>query len=410
MTSGRKLERLGDGPEPQWLTDEAIGAVEVLEPPPFEPAEYDARMRRVCARLTELDADALLVFRPSSVEYLCGYHTQETAPQPLLVTHEGARLYVMDLEVGRALASSSADEIVYTGYDNTRDRDELVTAHVRRTLGTGGRLAVELQGATTPPAVIDRLRSLGLALVDGRFLVETLRLVLSPAELRCMEEAARITALGLDAAVGAAREPAATDSTVAAAIAAALHREADSRSAWGPLVVSEPRAGVPHSTFRSEPLAAPGSTFLEFAGTHHRYHAPVMRTVVRGRPSPVTLRLADRSRTALAAVLAHAKAGVACSEVARRAREALGPLEADEVFHWMFGYPVGLAHPPHWMDGAPFCLTADNPGLLQAGMTFHVPASFRSFGAQCVGLSQTFVVEPDGARALTHGAAELIEL
>lgn len=409
MFSAESLVRLGEGREPDWLTDEAIKVVEAAEPAPFDAAEYRERLRRVRHRLSELDADALLVFRPSSVEYLCGYHTQETAPQPLLVTPEGSRLYVMDLEVGRALASSSAGEIVYTGYDNTRNRDDLVTEHVRRTLGPRTRLAVELHGASTPPAVIDRLRELGLALVDGRFLVETLRLVLSPAELRYMEEAARITALGVDAAVDAAGHSGATDSTVAAAIAAALHREANSVSAWGPLVVTEPRSGIPHSTFRSDPLAA-GSTFLEFTGACHRYHAPVMRTLVRGRPSPVTLRLADRARTALAAVLAHAKAGVACSEVARRAGEALGPLRPDEVFHRMFGYPVGLAHPPHWMDGAPFCLTADNPGTLEAGMTFHVPASFRSFGAQCVGLSQTFVVEQGGARVLTHGPAELIEL
>jgi hypothetical protein len=43
-------------------------------------------------------------------------------------------------------------------------------------------------------------------------------------------------------------------------------------------------------------------------------------------------------------------------------------------------------------------------------MVFHIPGSFRRFGRSGVGLSQTFVVERDGARALTHGAAELLDV
>jgi hypothetical protein len=37
----------------------------------------------------------------------CDYHTAETAPQPLLVTMDDTNPYVLDPEVGRALASST---------------------------------------------------------------------------------------------------------------------------------------------------------------------------------------------------------------------------------------------------------------------------------------------------------------
>lgn len=409
MALARNLAALGGGSSPRWLTEDTVETIQSLEPAPFPAEEYGHRMRRVRDRLTELNADALIVFRPSSIEYLSGYHTQETAPQPLLVTHDSTYLYVMDLEVGRALASSSAKNILFTSYANTRSGTELITDHVLGVLPDRARLAIEFGNTSTPPRLIDLFRARGLSLVDGQYLVENLKLVLSPAELRYMDEAARVTKLGVDAAAEAAALSGATDSTVAAAIAEALHREANSVSAWGPLVVTAPRSGVPHSTFKGEPIGA-GPTFVEFAGTCHRYHTPVMRTLVSGRPSEVTLRLADRAKTALAAVLETAKAGTACAEVANAGLAALGTLADDEVFHHMFGYPVGLAHPPHWMDSGPFCITADNPEPLRAGMTFHVPASFRSFGAQCVGLSQTFVVEETGTRVLTHGDAELLEV
>jgi Xaa-Pro aminopeptidase len=196
---------------------------------------------------------------------------------------------------------------------------------------------------------------------------------------------------------------------VAAAIAAALTVGANAGPAWGPVVATGNRAGIPHSSWVHRPLGA-GTTFLELSGAHHRYHAPVMRTLSRGRPSQADGRLADLAGAALTAVLESARAGVPCSEVAARAAEAIGPLPDDVVFHGLFGYPVGLAHPPHWMDGAPFFIAPGNDEPLLEGMVFHVPGSFRSFGRSGVGLSQTFLVERDGARVLTHGSADLVVL
>jgi Xaa-Pro dipeptidase len=231
---------------------------------------------------------------------------------------------------------------------------------------------------------------------------------LSAAEIGCVEQAARCTQAGLDAAIAEAVRPQATDSSVAAVIAAALTREANAPSAWGPVVATGQRAGIAHSSWMHRPLGA--ATLLEFAGAHHRYHAPVMRTLSRGQPKPEVLRLADLAKTALATVLDTAHAGVPAAHVARRAAQALGRLPDDVVFHQVFGYPVGLAHPPHWMDGAPFYITLDNHEPLDAGMVFHVPASFRSFGRAGVGLSQTFVVEHDSTRVLSHGVADLIQV
>lgn len=409
QASRQNLTGLGDAEAPRWLTDERMATVRAAEPLPFPADEYNRRLARVRERLTALDAEAILVFRPSAVEYLCGYHTAETAPQPLLVTHDSTYLYVLDLEVGRALASSSAQNILFCSYANTRSKSELIAQHAAGVLPQGARLAVEFGNTSTPPQLLQLLRDGGLDLVDGQFLVENLKLVLSAAEIGYVEQAAEATQRGVLAGVSAASERGATDSSVAAAMAQALLAEADSASAWGPLAVTEPRSGIPHSSWRGEPLSDT-TTFLEFSGACHRYHAPVMRTLVRGKPSDRVRRLADLAQTTLGAVLRHARAGVPCSQVATQVLDELGQLRDDEVFHHMLGYPVGLAHPPHWMDTGSFYLTADNPEPLEAGMVFHVPASFRSFGERCVGLSQTFLVEEEGTRVLTRGAAELIEI
>lgn len=400
---------LGVDPAPAWLTTDAMDGVESAEVLPFSEDEYADRLARVRGRMADADVNAVLVFRPSNVEYLCGYHSAETLPQPLLVTDSDTFLYVPDFEIGRALASSCAPNVRYFRYASAQAGLELIAKHAAEELPRRARIAVELGHTATPPHLVDLLRGRTVEVVDGDYLVERTRLVLSRAEIRCVERAAIGTQQGVDAAVRAARQPGATDSSVAAAISAALLADANSVSAWGPTIATGRRAGIPHATWHNVPLG-PGSTFLEFSGAHHRYHAPVMRTLCHGRPSVLLQRLTELATAALATVLDTAKAGVSCADVARAATSAIGPLPDGVVFHQLFGYPVGLAHRPHWMDGAPFAITVDNPAPLEEGMVFHVPASFRAFGQAGVGLSQTFVVEAAGTRTLTHGPAELIPL
>jgi Xaa-Pro dipeptidase len=400
---------LGAGPAPTWLTPEAIASVQAAETRPFADSEYDERLAGVRHRMSQRELDAMVVFRPSSVEYLCGYHTAERAPQPLLVTPSETVLYVPDLEVGRALASSRAGTVAYCGYADALSSIELFLDHVVAPLPARARVGIEIGHTSTPPQAVRLLHGWDVDCVDGDHLVERQRLTLSAAEIRCVEQAGACTQAGVHAAAVEAGRPGATDSSVAAAMSAALVSEANTPPAWGPVVATGGRGGIAHSSWVHRPLSA-RTTFLELSGAHHHYHAPVMRTLTRGTPDATGRRLAELSKTALAAVLDNARAGVPAAQVADRAARALGPLPGDVVFHGMFGYPVGLAHPPHWMDGAPFYITAGNHEPLRAGMVFHVPASFRSFGHAGVGLSQTFVVEEDGARVLTRGPAELIEV
>lgn len=405
----QEVTGLGTTSTPAWLTAEAIASVRAAEELPFTAEEYASRLSGVRTAMAAAGLDGLFVFRPSSVDYLCGYHSKETAPQPLFVTHSETFLHVPDLELGRALAGSDADHILYSDYASARHALQSVAEHAARTTPRGGRVGIEFAHTSTPPLMVELLRQQDVEVVDGDHLVERIRLVLSPTEISYVAEAAVATQRGVDAAAAAAAHADATDSSVGAAIAEALYGRATAASAWGPVVATGQRGGIPHSTWGVNPISD-GTTFIEFAGAHHRYHAPVMRTLSRGGPTPDAERLADMAKTALAAVLAHAAPGVPCSEVAHQALKAIGRLPDDVVFHQLFGYPVGLAHPPHWMDGAPFYITAGNPEPLRAGMVFHMPGSFRSFGRAGVGLSQTFVVESTGTRVLTSGAADLIHV
>ncbi|MBB3036693.1 M24 family metallopeptidase [Hoyosella altamirensis] len=407
MSPVPNLLPLGECATPPWLSDpDRLSAVSGAEEPSFPAAEYEQRLSRVRAAMAGAGLDALVVSRPAAVEYLCGYFSAETIPQPVLVTGSDLVLFVPDFEVGRAVASSCAPEVRYFRYAVAHLAYANVGDHVAHQVGTTARVGTD---SRTPIAIVDGLRGASVSVATGADITDTVRLVMSPAEISAVEKAAESTQRGVEAGIAAAAAPGATDAQVAAAISAGLVERATSRSAWQVVVATGKRAGIPHSTWRNLPLVD-GSTFLEFAGTHHRYHAPIMRSVCRGEPSALVKTLANLSETCVAAVLETARAGVACRDVAEQVTKALGPLPDGVVFHELYGYPVGLAHPPHWMDGAPFNITIDNPEPLEAGMVFHMPGSFRSIGLGGVGLSQTFVIEENGTRPLTHGKAEMVYL
>ncbi len=146
---GPDVTRLGNAPSPGWLTEQNAASIRATEGPAFDEAEYAARLRELRGRMARLPLDAMLVFRPSSVEYLCGFHTAETAPQPLLVTGSETHLYLPDLEVGRALASSVAGSLHYCGYADALRGLELFIRHAATVLPQGARVGVEV-GHGTP--------------------------------------------------------------------------------------------------------------------------------------------------------------------------------------------------------------------------------------------------------------------
>ena len=88
----------------------------------------------------------------------------------------------------------------------------------------------------------------------------------------------------------------------------------------------------------------------------------------------------------------------------------IAPVEQGIVFHHNFGYPVGLAYPPSWIETLGFFLRANNPEPVESGMVFHLPMSLRVAGRFGICLSHTMLVTAEGGVALTRTPARLREL
>lgn len=401
------LVRIGPTPPPSWAGLDRVAEIDDLEGLPFDEAEYVRRRKRIVSDMQVQGLDALLVFRPSSVEWVCGYHTiaAEPIPIPLLVLPDRTALCLLEFEAGRAVVSSCADEVLY--HSRAENGLELLIDHLAQSVRVGATVGIEMAHRWVPPSVVLRLQEHGLRLVDAP-VVERSRLLLSEAEIAYMREAAKITGAGIDAAISAAAAPGATDATIAGAIAGALARDANSLCGLDPVVAAGWAGGVPHSTWGGRAINRSLPVVVELSGAHHRYVAPVMRTLAYEPLTGEAARLDELARHARDLLLSELRVGRRCSDVARAVTNALGEIEPWVVFHYVYGYPVGLSHPPTWMDGFSFYLSAQNDGVLEQGMAFHCPASFRSFGRLGVCLSNTVVMRKDGPEILTPLPADVI--
>ncbi len=399
---------------------------------PFERREYERRLANVRDAMREQHIDVLLIVDPRNIYYLTGASSQGyTHFQCLIVLPSGNPRYVTwDFEAGKAAMSSwlSIPGRIHWDYASGRLAqdswavpvrtyawhedwlDELLTA--LEDLGTvDAQFATDLRSFAMSAATFEHIQLAfpRATFVDSFGLVERSRRRKSEPELAYMREAAAMTERAVDEGFAAARAGV-PDTDVAAAIVNSVYRDGSETICWGPVVATGPNAGVGHASFTGRKLEPNDTVFFEFSASVHRYVAPVMRTAVLGTPTSEMIQIRDAGLASLEAVTAAARPGVPANEVARAGMAKLEPISDRVHFHNLFGYSVGIGFPPSVFEPLGFELSLQNDGLLEEGMTFHVPISLRRFAEYGVSQSQTIVITGSGCEPLSPASAALREI
>ncbi|MGI9334128.1 MAG: M24 family metallopeptidase [Gammaproteobacteria bacterium] len=372
----------------------------------FEPDEYARRLLAVQERMAGAGLDLLVTCSPGNICYLCGYVSVNVLDVMFLcVPGEGEPVfYLWQFERGRAESSVVGAQTVC--WDTGVDPLEFVLADLTRRGLNRGTKAVDTGSTHTSYDVIRRL----LDALEGspcKSVIETVRLTKSAAEQRYIREAASMTDAGAEAAIEAVSEGA-TDFQICAAASAGLLRARSEFFSIEPIVCVGWRASAPHSPRGGTTVRSGDAVFIELSGVKARYHAPIMRTRVAGRPSARIVELADYSNACLNALIETIGPGVLASDVAAAGRKALAPIRDRIAFHDLYAYPVGIGFPPNWIENPAFYLCADNHNPLEADMVFHLPLTLRKPGEFGAGFSETIIVTQAGAETLSKLARKLI--
>lgn len=374
----------------------------------FTKSEYQGRLKRLQTKMEESQIDVYLVFSPENIFYLTGHQT-------FGIQNYHCCIVSLDrdpINVVRFLESFNSRYFAWINDIEIYEDHELpadVTASILEKYQLlNKRIAADNASLFFPPAVFDRLN----AKLDGKLLtvsglVESCRAVKSEAELNYMRKAGIYTDIGVVAAENAVASGR-TENDVAAAAFAALTAAGSEYTQLQPIVTSGWRSGIPHTTFQRRTLEPGDPVILELTGTHHRYVAPIMRTVSIGKPNESIQRMYDVCEEALAAVLNVIRAGRTSGEIDAVARNIID--EAGYLNNWRkrTGYSVGCSFPPDWGEGHIVSLRYQDPTVLEEGMVFHIPIAFRDYGIAGVGISETVIVTNSGYQQLGGTARELI--
>ncbi|WP_129138587.1 M24 family metallopeptidase [Modicisalibacter coralii] len=365
----------------------------------FPEAELQRRRDAVRQAMQAAEVEALLLTAPADIFYLTGYSTFEVSVHTaLVVTLDHLMLQVPSIEVGPAVTCTRVDDIRSYRWENLAEVIEpLAEVLAMATV----RIGIDPWHGSLRQGVLAALRERlpGREFVDAADLLHGVKLVKSPLELDYLGESARITGTGIAAAAEAVRAGA-TDSEIAATGARAMHEAGSEFMSMQPIVVAGARSSVGHLNHRRRPVGIDESVFMEFGSAWNRYTAPMMRTVVAGRPSARMIEVFDTCRRIYDALLGAMRPGRSFESAARAAEQAFAPLSDDAYISGVYGYAVGAQFPPSWVEGSGF-IARGQTRCFAPDMVFHLPICLRLPGQWGIGCSDTVRVTETGGVALT---------
>lgn len=351
---------------------------------------------------------------PENLYYFSGYESwvAVNSPQFLIFTAKDDEPTLILRNVDIALARESAwigDVRTYHLHSDDVPvlvRDILMEKGVR-----GGRIAVEMQSYALTHwlglALEDALA--GAELIDGTDLLGTLRLVKSQAEIAMLEEAARFAGIGLEAA-SSALKAGMTEIALAAEIEAAMRRAGSDYWAIPTELSSGWRTPAGHAAPRNKVIESGDLVHVEFAGVCNRYHATALQTLSLGDPGGRARDVYALALESLRAGLRQVRPGVPVDAVEEASLEPLRRAGLDSAAMMRFGYGIGIAYPPIWLETLQISRGFDH--RLEPGMAF-VLHSCIELPDENLGVIQggTYLLESGGVRMLAGaGDVDLISV
>ncbi len=371
----------------------------------FSQGEYDARLAGIRADMGRAGIDTLILSGPENILYVSGYQTFGfNTYQMLVIPPEGKPFLILRfLESILAARYSWTDDIVT--FSDTDDPVDVTLKALRDRGLDKGTVGVEERSNFYHVATWKKMVGALPRLVNGSGVCDLSRAVKSPAELAYMREAARITDIGIRAALDEAAEGK-TDNDLAAAAFDAMTRAGAEYSMRDPIVTTGDRSGLPHSCYMRQKLGQGDAILLEFSGVYMRYYAPRMHGAVIGKPSAEIRGMADACIEALNAAMDAIRPGVTSGEVDDASRGVMVRAGYWENYRKRAGYSVGLGMAT-WIESGVGALSENNPMVLKPGMCFHLPMALRQYGRSGLGFSETIVVTETGCERLGTLTPEL---
>lgn len=371
----------------------------------FSTEEFKKREARLIEKMTIDKLDAVVLFSQESLYWLTGFDTFGFCFfQCLIVKANGEKVLLTRLpDLRQAQETSTIKNIVIW-----RDRENANPAFDLRNLLNdmellGCRIGLEyrsygLDGASC--RLVDEQLTSFAKIVDISGLIDHLRLIKSQEEITYIKKAAQLSDDALDAALPKIQAGSDEGDILAAMISANFIGGGDF-PANDYIIGSGKDALLCRSKTGRRKLDDNDQLTLEWAGAYRHYHAPMLRTILIGTPTPRHHQLYDAAFEAILAIQTAMKPGAIFSGIFDTFTAVMEKHDLTRHRLSSCGYSIGARFAPTWMEMEHF--EAESPFEIAPDMTLFAHAMlFDSDSGTAMTLGASYLIDEEGAKPLSR--------
>ena len=383
----------------------------------FTKEEYKARLKKVQISMQEKGIELLISQDTANMNYLTGYDAWSFYYAQCVIVHVNAEeplCFVRAQDAGGAyIKTYLKDENIikyHEKYIHTwplHPYDYLVEI-IKEKKWDKLSIGLEMDSHYFTAYCYEKINQ-GLPnakLKDSERLVNWVRLVKSNAEIELMKSAALISKIGMKTAIDSIN-PGVRQCDAVAEIQRALFvgtpEFGGEYSSIATLLPTGKGTSASHLTATQDKFVSGEATIIELSGTYKRYHAPMARTVLLGKPDQKKIDAMKATNEALDAGIAVTKPGNTANDVAQKFWAVLDKYNIKKESRT--GYSVGIGYPPDWGEHTLNILKGDKT-ILQPNVTFHMIAVMQ-FGDWGVEASEAIRVTEKGFELFCNLSREL---
>lgn len=233
--------------------------------------------------------------------------------------------------------------------------------------------------------------------------IENLRLIKTPSEIKILKEAANVADRAFTHILNFIR-PGITELDVSNELEFFMRKEGATSSSFDTIVASGKRSALPHGVATDKVIEKGDFVTLDYGAYYNGYVSDITRTVAVGKPSEELIKIYDIVLEAQLRGMAGIKPGISGRQADALTRDLIVEKGYGEYFGHSTGHGIGL----EIHEGPALSMRSDL--ILQPGMAVTVEPGIYLPGIGGVRIEDDTIITIDSNEALTHSKKELIIL
>ena len=383
----------------------------------FTKEEYNNRLKKVQKMMQDKGIELLISHDTNNINYLTGYDAWSFYYAQCAIVHVNADeplCFVRDQDAGGAYLKTYLKKeniIVYDEhYIHTWPKHpydylvEIIKNKKWDKLSIGLEMDAHYFTAFCYQKIRDGLPDAKIK--DSERLVNWARLVKSNTEINFMKSAAKISEVGMKKAYEVISPGVRQCDAVGEIQKALFYGTPEFGGEYASIATLLPTGkgtSASHLTATQDKFIDGEATIVELSGVYKRYHAPMARTILLGKPDQLKIDTMKKTIEALQAGIDATKPGNTVDHVAQAFWKILDKYGIEKKSRT--GYSNGIGYPPDWGEHTLNIYKGDMT-ILEPNICFHMIAVMQ-FGEWGVEASEAIRVTDQGAELFCNMSKEL---